>query len=509
MKLSGPSNIDAPDRPERILDAHGATPDPARADMLLGVAEQHRANGQHEWAESTCNLILEVNPEHHGALHLLGVLRLDVGNCPEARHYIDLALDLDPLNPVYRRSLGNILRAEDDLDGAAEQYREALARDPDYAEAYVSLGMILEEMGIPGEAEASFLCALEIKPRLTEIYYLMEGVHKHTGHDDSIHMMEELYKDYELSDEQRMYLCFAMGKAFDDLKQYEKAFWLLEEANRLKRKYLSYDIEYDRKQFDQIKELFHEITFIRNAGSGFHDPAPIFILGMPCSGTALVEQIIGGHLSVHEGGEMPFLEDVVCRVGRVITRRKYPASFLRMERHHFEELGEEYIRRIRLIAPNDPRITDSRPVNFKYIGMIRLILPEAKIIHCVRDSMEVCLSLYRDHFKESYPYAYDLTEMGTYYLLYQDLLDHWQTVQPHHILTVYYEDLMASTEEQVRAILEFCELGYDDACLDSLKSDKAILSAGVVEGAHYSPSVNHWKHYYKWLEPLGQIIKGW
>lgn len=415
-----------------------------------------------------------------------------------------------PNDPRPHSALGIVYRYQDRLEEAVRCSRTALTLKPGYQPAYYNLayvGNLYRDRGQFDLAAACYREALKHEPKWGEVYHHLAMTYSQECYSDEMRAMETLVDRPDLLDGQRMFLHFALGKSFEDIEDYDKAFEHYAEGCRLKRATYSYDIENEVRYFAAVKEIFSPELFDRHAGTGHRDPSPVFIVGMPRSGTTLVEQILASHPQVHGAGELTELNNVVQIAAQ--GRAPFPALAARLEAAALQKMGAEYVRRLRMHAPDAALITDKLPGNFLYIGMIRLLLPEAKIIHCRRDPVDTCLSCFKHHFftyqgRITHRYSYDLAELGRYYRLYEDLMAHWHQVLPGYIHEIEYEALTADPETESRRLVAHCGLPWDDACLmfHSLKRDVRTISSAQVRRPIYRNAVKRWKHYEAHLGPL-------
>jgi hypothetical protein len=313
-----------------------------------------------------------------------------------------------------------------------------------------------------------------------------------------------------VGDEDRMQIAFSLGKAYEDLKHYDRSYVCLHEGNRLRRSTISFDIREEQSRFDRVKAVFTGELFERLEGGGVQDSTPIFVLGMPRSGTTLVEQILACHPDVHGASELNDLRQAVDSLSVDGGGVAYPDSLSGLSGVQLTEIGQRYLDRLRAHNPSARFITDKMPWNFEYIGMIKLMLPGARIVHCLRNPMDNCFSIYKKCFAhlESIEYAYDQTELGQYYLMYEELMAHWRDVLPGFVLDIRYEDLVADQKHHSKRLLEFCGLEWNDACLEFHKTDRPVktASAAQVRKPIYNTSVKAWKNYEKHLGPLAGIL---
>jgi tetratricopeptide (TPR) repeat protein len=505
----------------------------------IQIALKHHQAGQFQKAESICHHIIRDNPQHTEALQLLSGMALQMGNYTIAAEMINKAIASNPQNPIsysnlgvilntfgkqedavkaYQQALrlrpdyaeawnnlGTALRALGKVESAIDSYRKALRYKPEYAEAWNNLGLALKSLGKLESAIDSYRKALQYKPDYIEAHFMLACTKLHNKYDNDIQAMEKLLNKPDATDRQKIQLCFGLGKAFEDIKQYDKAFNYLLDGNRIQRNTFKYSISDDEVFFKKLIDVFDKNFLAHREGYGVIENTPIFILGMPRSGTTLVEQILSRHHQIHGAGELNDLKQILLTTNPKLTTRTFPEHVMELNRDDFTQFGTEYLRRIsQYNITGKYHVTDKMPSNFLYIGMIRVLFPDAKIIHCKRDPVDTCLSCFKTTFEEVQKFAYDLTELGQYYRLYQKLMSHWHTVLPGYIYDIQYEELVAEQETQTRKLIGYCGLPWDEACLSFYKSDRAVKTASDVQVRRpiYKSSVQLWKRYEKHLGPL-------
>jgi len=512
-----------------LLRANPADPD---ANNCLGVV--HQRLGNPAAAVSSFEKALASDPAFVPAYGNLANSLAQLGRIDDARRVVDRALGLRPESAIanraladlaytvseferaeesFRRSLsaapddfhsynglGMVLRRLGRLDEARACYERAIQLQPDHASIHLNLGNLLSDMGRTDDAAESYRRSIRLRPDNAGAHQLLATARRHTSRDDDVRAMEAFYARPGISTEDRMNLAFGLGKAFDDLGEYDKAFEYFVQANNAKRTLSPYSIDEDAKFFARLESTFTERFCERRRGLGSDDPTPIFVLGMPRSGTSLVEQILACHPQIRAAGELADLQQV-CE-GAVDA---FPDQIPQIPPDAWKSLALDYLARLRVHDRSATHITDKMPINFLYIGMIALMLPNAKIIHCRRDPKDTCLSLYKNLFvADGYQWSFDLEDLGRYHGLYSRLMAHWIRLFPGRIHEIHYEDLVADTEGQVRRMLDYCGLPFDPACLSFHESRRAVstLSFAQVRQPIYSSSVGLWKRYERHLQPL-------
>ena len=442
--------------------------------LFREALENHQAGFLDKARQGYCQ-ILEINPEFADACYNLGTIDLETGA----------------------------------LEKAADAFRKCIRIKPDFAASYFNLGFVLSETGQLEEARAAFKNVIKLVPDAADAYRQLTSITKYHDYNDDIRIMEKLHAKPGLTDEQRMNISFGLAKSFEDIKEFSKSFHFLTEANRLRRATYSYSSQQQQLYFKRIRETFSS-SFMENfSGPGHNDETPVFILGMPRSGTSLVEQILASHPEVFGAGELPLLSQTARSHFGSAADDNYCQRVHSAGEKQFAEIGRFYTNALREHAQNERFITDKMPHNFLHIGLIKLALPNAKIIHCKRDPVDNCLSMYKTFFPGTvHEYSSDLTETGEYYALYSELIEYWHTTLPGFIYDIQYEDLVNDQEAQTRALLSHCDLDWDDACLEFHKTRRVVQTASMaqVRNPIYNSSVQLWKQYEKELEPLIKVL---
>jgi tetratricopeptide (TPR) repeat protein len=415
---------------------------------------------------------------------------------------------IDPNLPNAHYNLGTIYLDQGHLDDAEKAFRRTIEIDPNFAGGYFNLGFILSEKGQLDDARSAFRKVITLVPDAADAHRQLASITKHSEIDKDVQAMEHLFIKPGLTDAQRMDLSFGLAKAYEDLTDYHKSFEHLQRGNTLKRQGYAYSTDEQKTYFASIIESWSSSTFENFTGAGYQgnpDEIPIFILGMPRSGTTLVEQILASHPNVHGAGELPNLSSIASNAFGSVSDHGYGKNVSAADQKQFADIGGAYIQSLRALSENSRFITDKMPHNFLHIGLIKLALPNAKIIHCKRSPMDNCLSIYKTYFPGNvHEYSCDLTELGEYYLMYQDLMEHWHKTLPGCIYDIQYEELVADQETQSRALIDHCGLDWNDACLEFYKTKRAVRTASVtqVRIPIYNSSIALWKRYEEELAPL-------
>lgn len=430
-----------------------------------------------------------------------GYVQLKRGEYEDALRSLQKALELDPGLVDAHFTLGQLYAVSGKLEAAVHSFHQAILHGPDDVRAHMELGTVMMELGQIDEARDCYRHVHEIEPTHAQTWFLLGKTKKFSADGPEIETMGGLLNQLPDDDEGRIHLGFALAKAWDDLGDADKAFSYLEAANRLKRGTFHYDADENERQIERIIEAFDKAKTPEVRDENLSTESPIFILGMPRSGTTLVEQITASHSQVFGAGEREELADLAAD-------QRYPEGVVGLTSPALKELGETIFGSLKSLAPQSQRVTDKSPFNFLYIGMIRLCLPNAKVIHCVREPMDTCLSCYKELFANGHLHSYDLDELGRYYRTYHRLMDHWKSLFPGFVNDLSYEDLIADPETEIRKLLKFVDLPWEDGCLAFHETDRPVRTASVVQVRQpiYKTSVRRWKKYERQLSTLADAI---
>jgi tetratricopeptide (TPR) repeat protein len=436
----------------------------------------------------------------------------DAGKLREAEAACRRLLALDDADADAHRVLGTILLAQDRGAEAVASLERAVSLDAANATAFRQLANALGTEGRAAEAIAADRRALELRPRDVWARYHLAQLKTFTtvGDDPDLDALEALAGEPDrLQGPELTAVLFALAKACDDLGDDARSFGYLERANALRRSTLDYDLAGNLSTFEQIAAVFDDELFARCAGSGSQSDLPVLIVGMPRSGTTLVEQILASHPAVSGGGELRHLQELVTGVTVLAGRgHAFPDGVLELRREDLGRLGHGYVERLRALAPEAARVTDKNPLNFRYLGFARMIVPRAAIVHCTRDPVDTCFSCYRAFFG-AVNFAFDLEELGRYYRAYERLMEHWRAVLPESwILDVSYENLVSDLEGQARRLVAHCGLEWDDACLNFHAAGGNVRTASFAQVRQpiYDSSVARWRRYEQHLGPLLEAL---
>ncbi len=482
-------------------------PDFAEAHHRLG--DSLAATGDAAGAEAGYRAALEQQPGHVSALNNLGLLLAGQGRIEEAESLYRTALERDPDVADVYNNLGNLLMDTGRLDEAAASHRRAAELRPGDAAAQRQLGNALAVMGHTEAAERAFRAALECSPTDAESWYYLSQVKRFDAGDPDLDRLRALCAEAGLPPRGRMYLQYALGKALVDADASPDAVidcW--REAGRCWHEDPDADPQAERAELAAIARKFTAERLAALAGGGDPTAAPVFIVGMPRSGTTLVEQILASHPRAHGAGERMDLERHVDALARE-SGGSFPEAFAQAAPELMSRLGSRYRETVVDAFGGADRVTDKMPPNFRYLGLIAAALPNARIVHVLRDPADTCISCFERPFVGRYAFSHDLEDLGRYYRAYAELMEHWRNVLPVGcMLELRYEELVAEPEARVRALLDHCGLEWDERCLAFHETRRAVPTASLnqVRQPLYSRSVGRWLRYREHLGPLFEAL---
>jgi tetratricopeptide (TPR) repeat protein len=542
-KLERAHELAATTPPAATIPAPSAGRQMAHADQIK-EAEQLAKSGEPQKAEDIFRDILKRDPNHVEAARLLAgiateknrfrdaevFLRQAASNAPDyVRVWVDLAnvlrergkleealecalrvLELAPDKAEPHMLHANILGTMGRHEEAIEAYEQTLAIAPEKAAVYCSMGHHQKTIGRTDQAIAMYRQCIASRAEHAEAYWSLANLKTFQFEDEEVAAMQALLDDESLPDESRVQVHNALGLDFESRKDYDKAFSHFDQCNSLRRNSESYDpVEFETR-LDRVIELTDAAFFAEREDIGDPDPAPIFIVGLPRSGSTLLEQILASHSLVdgtHELGELP---RIVTKLGQERGKKPgYPDNLPEFSAEDWLAAGQSYLSSTQKYRAGAPHFIDKNPNNFMYIGLLRLMLPNARIINARRHPLDSCFGSYKQLFASGQPFSYDLTELGEYYLQYQRLMDHFHEVIPGFVLDVQYEKVVGDFETQVHRILDYCGLPFEEACLRFHETTRAVKTASSeqVRQPIYASSVNLWKRYESHLGELAEILK--
>ncbi|PKU25166.1 tetratricopeptide repeat-containing sulfotransferase family protein [Telmatospirillum siberiense] len=474
---------------------------PQMADAYINLAAVESSRYRFTEALRWLDALLVFAPMHAGGLAARAQSLIRLERLPEALESAKRAVENAPESSDAHNTVGQVLQALSRFDEALEAFDRA-ASLPGLAteNALVNRAILFMENGRKDEARAAFDRALDSFPRSAQALFNRSDLKTFAENDPDIRTIEDMLLDggtRSLADSQALH--FTLGKAYLDVGNSDRAFYHLNEGNRLKRSTFHFDIGATTEWMRRIAKVFSPALFKSCRGVGAPSSLPVFIVGIPRSGTTLIEQILASHSQVLGGGELSQLQRIVDGIG------VYPEDVVKFDKTVWERIGRDYLARVEPLAQGRLHVVDKMPANFLHAGLIRLALPNARIIHCRRDPVDTCLSCYTKLFTAEQLFTYDLAELGRFHVAYQKLMAHWRKVLPKdRFIEVDYEAVVDDLEGEAKRLIDFLGLPWEESCLNFHENRRTIRTASVnqVRRPIYKSSMGRWKAHARHLEPL-------
>lgn len=526
-------------------EAFGLAPDRRR----LAEAGEHLRNRRLTECKQICQELLAANPYDVNALRLSANVAFEEGRWRRAERLLKRVLLLAPAFDDARLDLARVFKQQDRLDEAVACTADTIARAPHsshayymhasmlaicarhdealaayrravtlrafHPAAYVGMGHLLKTLGHTEEGIAAYRTAIEQRPDFGEVYWSLANLKTFRFSETEVVDMEQRLAAEPLDEDARVHFLFTLGKAYEDQKDFDRSFAYYAEACAIQRMRVSYDPVETELIHERIRNVFSAEFLAAHAGQGSDDPAPIFIVGMPRSGSTLIEQILASHSMAEGTAELPDVGRITSSLANLHAGEVYPEAARRLDSSGWRELGQAYLSRTQRHRHGLAFFTDKMPNNFSAIGLIHLMLPKAKIIDARRHPLDSGIGAFKQHFAFGQAFSYDLLEIGEFYLEYRRMMRHWRQVLPRRVLELRYEDMVRDQEAQTRRLLDYCGLPWEDACLRFYETERAVRTASSeqVRQPIYDTSVNHWRNFRSQLAPLieilGDELQGW
>jgi tetratricopeptide (TPR) repeat protein len=461
-------------------------------------------------AETLLRRVVGLAPDYPNGWIELGRSLVERNEFDEGIEMVQRGIELDPTLATAWVTLGNALARASRQQEAIQAYEMAARQRPNQAGIYLGLGNVLKTVGEQDRAVQAYRHGIELRADYGEIYWSLSNLKTFRFQEAEVQAMLAQHADGSLSRDKRVHFCFALGKAMEDRQDYSQAFKFFEEGNRLRREQESYDPVETEYLNDRIVNVFTRDFLESRRDSGNPDPAPIFVVGLPRSGSTLIEQILSSHSQVDATHELPEMGRLIQYMNfNKLGPGTYPESMEQLQPEVLRQLGDRYIELTRKYRGGRAYFIDKMPNNFPTIGLISLVLPKAKIIASFRHPMDTCWSCYKQLFARGQSFTYDLVEIGEYYLQFRRMMRHWHEVLPGKVLDVHYEKMVSDQEGQTRRLLAHCGLDWEDACLRFYETQRAIRTASSeqVRQPIYSSSVGVWNHYGDYLRELSDLVQ--
>jgi tetratricopeptide (TPR) repeat protein len=483
--------------------------DVAAIRMLAEVAVRI---GRYADAEVLLARCLELAPGFKAARHNYAVVLHRQNKSESALREVDALLAEEPRNPGYRNLKAAILGRIGEYAASIEQYREVLSEYPNQAKVWMSLGHALKTAGRHAECIEAYQKTIEKAPHLGEAYWSLANLKTFRFTPAQTAAMRAQLAEGALSAEDRFHFEFALAKALEDAGEFEESFAHYCEGNRQRRAMIRYDADENHAHVERCRRVFTREFFGERSGWGCSAPDPIFIVGLPRSGSTLIEQILASHSQVEGTMELPDVAMLARQVGNRTTRSSgsaYPRALEKFSAEELRALGERYLAQTRIQRKTvAPRFIDKMPNNFAHVGFIHLMLPNARIIDARRHPLGCCLSGFKQHFARGQNFTYDLSDIGRYYRDYVELMAHFDEVLPGRVHRVFYERMVEDTEAQVRQLLDYCGLPFEEGVLRFHENQRAVRTASSeqVRRPIYRDGMEQWRHFEAGLGPLKEAL---
>ena len=489
---------------------------PDNVDAMRCLAQIYWRDDKHLGdAEALLRRATTLAPGYTAAWIMLGTMLHEASRHPESIDCYLVATRLEPADAAAWSGLGSAYAHMGEMKKSAEAYERSLALQPDVPGVQMGYGHVMKALGDQAAALRAYRAAIAGKPDFGEVYWSMANLKVFRFEDAEVAAMEEQTKRSDLPESADIHFRFALGKAREDRGDYDAAWHYYETGNQRQRKLVFHDPVAFEERHEEIIEVFSREFLDQHAGHGDESGAPIFIVGLPRSGSTLIEQILASHSQVEGTAELLTLGQIASSIGRYRPDNlHYPYTVRELRTKDFRAYGRQYIDETRAFrSTNKPFFTDKLPNNFSHVGLVHLILPNAKIINARRHPFDSCLGGYKQLFGKGQDFTYDMLELATYYRQYHETMRHWHRVLPGKVLDVHYEETVTDLGTQVRRILAHCGLPFEEACVQFHETRRAVRTASSeqVRQPLYTSALGYWRHYEKhldlWREEFADILE--
>ena len=437
---------------------------------------------------------LQINPENKDNALIynnLGSIYFYRENYFEAENCYKKAIEINRQHSEAFNNLGNLFIKQNKYEEGINYYKKAIHINNNFIAASYNIAIAYKNIGNFSESKKYLTQVIKIKKNFFTAHRTLSEITKYEKGNEHLKMMLSAYEDNKKEKKKNAEIAFAIGKAYNDIKDYQKSYSYYSEGNKIRKKYILFSKDKELDEFKQIKKIFNE-DFLKKYNIKNKDSSIIFIVGMPRSGTTLVEQIISSHSKVYAGDELNILPELINKKFKNISNMSNCDSEILVN------LSGEYLNFVKKISNNSEKITDKLPINFKWIGLIRSIFPNSKVVHCVRNPKDVCFSIYKNYFTNNkLNFAYDIDDIVFFFNLYSDLMIYWKKLIPNFIIDVDYEDLVSDSNSQIKKLIKLLDLNWDEKCIKFYENKRPIKTASdtQVRQSIYKSSINTWKNF--------------
>jgi len=445
---------------------------------------------------------IKIDPNFGMIYNNLGLLyfqhRYD-GDTKKIENFYKKAISLNKELPEAYNNLGSLYNHLNKANEAIECYKKAIIINPKFSYAHSNLGAAYVSLGKNKEAKKHFKESIKLNPNFLDTHRMLSRITNYSKNTKHLEELKKIYENININNfKNRIDIGFALGKAHEDIKDFNNSFRYYKEANNLQKKDIKFSINIEKDKFKDIKNIYNKKLFDKYNGCGNSEIAPIFVVGMPRSGTTLVEQILSSHQDVYGADEVEFIPEIIKNNFVNKNLRLFLDEKVNFDKSNLKKFGKNYEIKMNNLSNKSLRTTDKLPENFLNIGFIKLILPKSKIIHCYRNPKDNCFSIFKNHFSSGkIKFAYEMNDIVEYYNLYDNLMKHWNSVFGDFILNIKYENLILDTKNEILKTLNFCNLEWSEDCLNFHKNKRPIKTASDTQARSkiYSTSIDAWKNY--------------
>ena len=507
------------------------------SDLYKGI--RHAKAGRNKLAEESYKNVLSKDNKNVDALRLLGLLAFKNNNHDIAEKLLIRAIQLDPYFHLLWDNLAKVFRVQNKLEESKKAFENLIKLDPKNNEAFVALGTIynklaqykdginsykkalklndnnarvylsmghaLKTLGNRNECEDSYLKAIKLFPLSGEGYWSLANLKTYTFNENQIHAMKSAIKE-DMHEQEKIQMMFALGKAYESKKDFKESFKFYNDGNWMQRKTVEYNAEENSKSIDLTIDFFKQNKEKLNFDSGISSKDPIFILGLPRAGSTLLEQILASHSMIEGTEELHNIMTIGRRIRTINDSKNYLNNLLDLNKENISSYGNMYIDETRWARKDNNFFIDKMPNNFPHIGLIKMILPNAKIIDARRNPLDGCFSCFKQYFAKGQHFTYDLDDVARYYKDYLKIMKFWNNYFPDEIHTVCYENVINNPEQEVRLMLKYLGLDFEKSCMDFHKSSRPVKTASSeqVRQPIYKSGMNYWENY---EDDLSTLVK--
>jgi tetratricopeptide (TPR) repeat protein len=464
--------------------------------------------GKHDIAEQLLVKAIKLAPTYNLLWRNISLVYRLSGQLDKAQRSMDNILALDPENANVWADYGTVLIMLARYKEAIVAYSRCVSIQPNSPRAYLSLGHVYNTIGNKEKSVESYINSIKYNPNSGEAYWSLANLKTYEFTSGQIQDMESTLKT-DISEIEKVQLLFALGKAYESLNDYKTSFKKYSEGNWLKRKSVNYSSQKNTEKTNRIIDFYNDKSLKKIKKSKCSNKDPIFILGLPRSGSTLIDQIISSHSMVDGTQELPNIMNLTREIEALgKSKEAYPKFLEKLSEIQITELGNKYIEQTKWSRGNAPYFIDKMPNNFIHIGFIKTILPNAKIIDTRRGAMDTCFSCFKQFFAKGQLFTYDLEDIGLFYKDYLNLMNHWHDIYPNEIYTVKYSNMINNTEEEINKLLDYCELPFESQCLEFYKSKRPVKtpSAEQVRQPIYKSGLDYWKNFETDLDSLQKLF---